>query len=165
MSLLRIVKHMLAPRWVVSRAFPKVALDAIESAVATSERLHEGEIRVAVEAGLDVIPLIRGLTARQRAEEVFSSLRVWDTERNSGVLIYIQLIDHRIEIVADRGISALVPRQQWEEICLRMEAAFRQREFLKGVQVAIEETTLLLARHFPASGENPDELRNRPAVL
>ena len=161
----RILKHLFAAPWIVGRAFPRAALDAIEVAIRESERTHSGELRFAVEAGLDLQPLLRGQTVRERALEAFSSLRVWDTENNSGVLIYVQLVDHRIEIVADRGIEAKVAQQQWEEICRRMESAFRQRRFEQGVLEAIAEITALLSRHFPSRGANPDELPDRPIVL
>jgi uncharacterized membrane protein len=140
-------------------------LSAIGAAVGESEKSHDGELRFAVEAGLHPRPLWRGQSARGRAEELFSSLRVWDTRHNSGVLIYVQLVDRRIEIVADRGINAKVPQHQWDAICLRMEAAFRERHFEAGVLEAIREITALLARHFPPRGDNPNELPDRPVVL
>jgi len=140
-------------------------LTAIEEAIRASEKTHDGELRFAVEAGLDPLPVLRGRTARQRATEVFSSLRVWDTEHNSGVLIYVQLVDRRIEIVADRGINARVPQHAWDAICRRMEEAFRQRRFEQGVLAAIGEITALLAQHFPPRGDNPDELSDQPVIL
>ena len=165
MNIERVIRHLIAPPWIVGRAFPRGTLTAIEHAVQESEKTHDGELRFAVEAGLDLLPLLRGQPVRQRALELFSSLRVWDTASNSGVLIYVQLVDHRIEIVADRGIEAKVPQQQWEEICRRMEAAFRQNRFQQGVLDAIAEITILLSRHFPPRDTNADELPNRPIVL
>ena len=165
MNFTRIVKHLLAPHWIIARAFPRRTLTAIEEAIRASEKTHDGELRFTVEAGLDPLPLVRGQTPRQRAIEVFSALRVWDTEHNSGVLIYVQLVDRRIEIVADRGINAKVPQQQWDAICRRMEEAFRQRRFEQGVLAAIGEITALLAQHFPPRGDNPDELSDQPVIL
>ena len=165
MNFKRIVKHLFAPQWIIARAFPRRTLTAIEEAIRASEKTHDGELRFAVEAGLDPLPLVRGQTPRQRAIEVFSALRVWDTEHNSGVLIYVQLVDRRIEIVADRGINAKVPQHAWDAICRRMEAAFRQRRFEQGVLAAIGEITALLAQHFPPRGDNPDELSDQPVIL
>ena len=165
MKLRRIVKHLFAPHWIIARAFPRRTLAAIENAIRASEKSHDGELRFAVEAGLHPLPLWRGKTARQRAHEVFSGLRVWDTEHNSGVLIYVQLVDRRIEIVADRGISAKVLQHEWDAICRRMEAAFREKQFEHGALNAIEEITALLARHFPPRGDNLNELPDRPAIL
>lgn len=165
MSLKRITKHLLAPQWIVRRAFSKAVLKRIEAAVKASETLHEGELRFAVEAGLDLLPLLRGVTPRQRALELFSQLRVWDTERNCGVLIYLQLVDRRIEIVADRGINRKVTQQEWDIICRGMEAAFRDGRYEEGVLAGIREITALLARHFPPGEANPDELPDRPVVL
>jgi hypothetical protein len=165
MNLKRAFKHLFAPDWLVYRAFPRTGLKRMETAIRESEALHGGELRIAVEAGLDVLPLLRGVTPRARAREAFSMLRVWDTEENSGVLIYLQLVDRRIEIVADRGISAKVGQAQWDAICHRMEEAFRARRFEAGVLEGIAEITTLLTTHFPARRENPDELPDRPVVL
>lgn len=165
MNLRRIVKHLLAPDWLVYRAFPRAALKRIEAAIRQSEAAHRGELRFVVEAGLDLLPLLRGLTPRRRALDVFSRLRVWDTEENSGVLIYVQLVERDIEIVADRGISAKVEQATWDAVCRRMEDAFRARRFEQGVLDGIREITALLGRHFPARGANPDELSDRPVVL
>lgn len=165
MSLKRIVGHMLAPQWVVYRAFPKRTLAAVEKAIRESEKLHDGEIRFAVEAGLNLWLLLHGRTPRRRAIEMFSQLRVWDTEHNSGVLIYVQLVDRRIEIVADRGIAAKVKQGEWDAICRRMEAAFRERRYEEGVLAGIREVTALLAQHFPPAAVNRDELPDRPVIL
>ena len=165
MNIQRTIKHLFAPHWIVGRAFPRRALDAIESAIRASEETHDGELRFVVEAGLHPLPLARGQSVRARALELFSSLRVWDTAHNSGVLIYVQLVDRRIEIVADRGIDARVAQQEWDAICQRLEAAFRGDRFEAGALQAIGEITELLAEYFPPQGENPNELPNRPVVL
>jgi uncharacterized membrane protein len=161
----RILRHLLAPQWIVHRAFPRAAMQRIEAAIRDSEKRHDGELRFVVEAGLELMPLLRGMSPRERAIDVFSQLRVWDTARNSGVLIYLQLVDHDIEIVADRGIDAVVAPGEWEAICRRMETAFRARRFEAGVLAGIAEITELLARHFPPPSPNPDELPDRPVVI
>ena len=140
-------------------------MQAVESAIRASETTHDGELLFVVEAGLHPLSLARGLSARQRAHEVFAAQRVWDTERNSGVLIYVQLVDRRIEIVADRGITAKVAQQDWDAVCRRMESAFREKRFEPGALHAIGEITALLVHHFPPCGENPNELPDRPVVL
>lgn len=165
MNARRILKHLLTPDWVARRVFPRAVLNRIQEAIRESEKSHDGELRFAVEAGLDILPLWKDITPRQRALEAFSMLRVWDTERNSGVLIYLQLVDRDIEIVADRGIGAKVGQDAWDAICRRMESAFRARRFEEGVLEGIREITALLVAHFPARGPNPDELPNRPVVL
>ena len=102
------------PPWAWRRAFPQTTLDAIEAAIRASETTHSGEIRFAIENSLAGSWVWRGKTGRERAIEVFSNLRVWDTEHNSGVLVYLLLADHDIEIVADRGIAARVDASDWE---------------------------------------------------
>jgi hypothetical protein len=161
----RMFKHLLTPDWVAMRPFPASALDRIEGAISTSEQRHHGELRFALEASLAPLDVLRGQLARARALELFSELRVWDTEANSGVLIYLQMVDHRIEIVADRGIARLVEQSEWDAVCRRMEAAFRERQFEAGTLSAIGEITELLAKHFPPGADNADELPNRPVVL
>ena len=165
MNAKRILRHLFTPDWIVHRAFPRAALDGIEAVVKASEASHRGEIRFAIEAGLDLLPLLKEISPRERAVEVFSQLRVWDTAENSGVLIYVQLVDRDVEIVADRGISAKVGGQEWQAICLRMQDAFRARRYEQGVIEGIRQITVLLTRHFPPGANDADELPNQPVVL
>ena len=165
MDIKRIIKHLIAPRWAVTRMFPAAVMKAIENAIRESERSHDGELRFAVEGGLKLWLLLHDRTPRARAIEIFSQLRVWDTEHNSGVLIYVQTVDRHIEIIADRGINAKVEQRQWEAIAGRMQAEFRAQRYEAGVIEGMREVTALLARHFPPTGANPDELPDAPVVL
>jgi uncharacterized membrane protein len=165
MKLSRVLRHLVLPHWSVLRAFPKPALGAIKRAIASSEASHQGELRFVVEAGLPLSALWRGQSPRARAVELFSRLRVWDTAQNSGVLIYLQLIDRRVEIVADRGIDARVGPEFWNVVCRRMEQAFREGRFEAGSLVALSEITAALREHFPSAGDNPNELPDSPLIL
>jgi uncharacterized membrane protein len=165
MDLARIARHLMATRWMVIRAFPGDTLTAIERAIKESEATHRGEIRFVVEGALEIAPLLRGQSARERAIDVFSQLRVWDTEHNNGVLIYLLLADRDVEIVADRGIHARVGPREWERICRKMEAAFRQSDFEGGVVAGIQEVTWRLAEHFPPIDDGRNELPDKPVVL
>ena len=165
MGMKRIARHLMATQWRVGRAFPAASLAAIDDAIKASEATHSGEIRFAVEGALHTEPLLRGQTARERAIDVFSQLRIWDTERNNGVLIYLLLADRDVEIVADRGIDAKVAPQEWERICRAMEAAFRKADFEGGVIGGIREVTRHLAEHFPPIDGDRDELPDKPVVL
>jgi len=165
MSLGRILRHLIHPAWTVRRAFPAHSLEAIRRAIAQSEAGHGGEIRFAVEHALDLPDLLRNLSARERAIDMFSNLRVWDTERNNGVLIYLLLADRDVEIVADRGIHARVGAAGWEAICRQMEAAFAAGRFEAGVLEGIQAIGEHLRRHFPSAGGGENELPDRPAVL
>lgn len=140
-------------------------MHAIEAAIRASENTHMGELRFAVEAGLDWPDLLAGLSSRERALDVFSHLRIWDTEHNSGVLIYLLLADRRVEIIADRGIHARVGSERWNAICYAMEYKFRADEFESGALEGIAAITALLQKHYPAKGANPNELPNRPVTL
>lgn len=161
----RILRHLWYGGPQLRARFPADSLERITAAIAASEARHGGEIRFAVEASLDTMPLLRGETARERAVEVFSDLRVWDTERNNGVLIYLLLADHDVEILADRGIHALVGEAGWEAACKAMEVEFRAGRFEAGVLQGIEAVGRHLERHFPGTAGDRDELSNRPAVL
>ena len=122
---MRLLRHLFALPGAVARAFPPAAMSAIESAIRESEKLHDGEIRFAVEAALDPAQLWRGVSARSRAIDLFAQLGVWDTERNNGVLLYLLLAERDVEIVADRGFNGKVSAAEWEGVCKAMEAALR----------------------------------------
>src|SRR4051794_13136410 len=124
MGIRRVGKHLLEHRWRVRRLFPPRVLNAIEQAIKTGETLHAGQVRFVVEGALDGVPLLRDQSARQRALDVFSELRIWDTAHNNGVLIYLLLADRQVEIVADRGIDAKVGAAGWAKICADMQAEF-----------------------------------------
>ena len=161
----RIGRHLWFPHLRARRAFPSPALAAIERAIGEAEAMHEGEIRFALEATLP-LPLIVGRTPpKARAIEVFSQLRVWDTEHNSGVLIYVCFADRAVEIVADRGIHARSGTEAWERICRAMEGEFRQRRFESGAVAGIRAIAEELAQHFPATGAKVNELPDRPVVM
>lgn len=163
-TLQRLARPLLMTPWQVRRAFSRSALDTIKAEIAASERLHAGQIRFAVEGALPIAKLLRQQSARSRALEVFSLLRVWDTEQNNGVLIYVLLAERDVEIIADRGIHAQVKEQEWAGICRAMETTFRQGDFKIGAVEGIRSTTNLLARHFPPAGERTNELPDRPVV-
>lgn len=164
-ALRRILRHLFIPSWAVKRPFTPAVLRHVEQAISASETKHNSELRFAFEGSLPLALLLSRPSARTRAHDVFAQLRVWDTEHNSGVLIYLQLIDRRVEIVADRGIARKVEQSQWNAICRAMEHAFKQGRFEEGVLAAIGTITELLVQNFPPVGDNPNELPDRPVVL
>ncbi|HSM20591.1 MAG TPA: TPM domain-containing protein [Rubrivivax sp.] len=159
----RILKHRWLDETDTARALNDAALQRLEDRVAASERHHSGEIRLCVEAGLPLSYLWRGATARERALAMFGKLRVWDTEANNGVLIYLLLAEHAIEIVADRGLARQVPQAHWDALVGGMREAFRAGRFEAGLEQAVDAVDAMLVRHFPlAEGEhNPNELPDR----
>lgn len=162
----RILRHLVTGSLAVRRAFPDASLAAIEQAIRQSETGHSGEIRFAVEASLDTLPLLKGQTARERAIQAFSQLHVWDTAQNNGVLIYLLLADRDVEIVADRGIDAKVGHAEWEAICQEMEKAFRKGRFELGVLAGIRAIGARLRAHFPAERAGEDnQLPDHPIIL
>jgi len=165
MGIKRIGRHLIEHRWRVRRIFPPNVLAAIEAAIKASEATHSGQIRFVVEGALDGAPLFRDQPARERALDVFSTLRIWDTAHNNGVLIYLLLADRDVEIIADRGIDALAGAEGWENICKAMEAEFRVGNFQRGAIGGIEAVSRLLAAHFPAQGAGRNELPDAPVVM
>ena len=162
--LLRILKHRARDDTDTRRAISPDVVRRLQERVQASERQHSGEIRVCVEAGLPLSYLWRGLSARDRAVTMFGKLRVWDTEHNNGVLIYLLLAEHAIEIVADRGLNAHVSTAQWAAIVAKMREAFRARQHEQGLNAAIDAVDALLRQHFAlAPGQdNPNELPDEP---
>lgn len=161
----RLLKHLCSGQLHVRRVFPPQVMQNIEAAIHAAERAHQGEIRFVVEAGLDILPLLKNLSARERALEVFSHLRVWDTELNNGILIYLLLADHDVEIVADRGVHAKVGHQAWEEICRDMESLFRAGHFEAGVIAGVKSISRHLERYYPKHSADTNELSDGPIVL
>ncbi|MEO5831429.1 MAG: TPM domain-containing protein [Rhodanobacter sp.] len=162
----RLFANLFGSWFQLPRRFSPAVLDAMAAAIAAGERSHLGEIRLAVESRLPALKVMRGLDAPTRARQVFGQLRVWDTELNTGVLIYVLVAEQRIEVVADRGISAKVATEAWEAICMRMRTFYAADEWLAGSLAAIAAANDLLVQHFPGEGQsNPDELPDRPVVL
>ena len=161
----RFFRHLWMSPIQVRRSFSQVTLDAIEHAVAGGEKGHRGQVRFVVEAELTSGQLWAGVTSRQRAIDVFSLLRVWDTEENNGVLIYVLLADRKVEIVADRGIHRHVGDERWRAICKEIELRYRKGEFLNGSVIGIEKISAELAFYFPAHGEHANEQSDKPIVM
>ncbi|MEP6722639.1 MAG: TPM domain-containing protein [Variovorax sp.] len=163
----RIWRHRWIDEAQVRRVLPADMLERLTRRVAASEHRHTGEIRICVEAGLPMSYLWRDAPARQRAIMLFGKLRVWDTAQNNGVLVYLLLAEHAIEIVADRGIDAHVDATEWAAMTRRMGAAFHEGRFEDGLTQALEEVSALLVAHFPTAegADNRNELPDAPVIL
>ena len=165
MNVARLLKHLFVPDVLSRRAFSRPVLRKIEQAIQASEERHNGEIRFVAEASLPLSYLLKRRSSRRRAEDLFSELRVWDTEHNAGVLIYVQLVSRHIDIVADRGLARKVPQEQWNAVCRNMEAAFGRGEFLAGSVQGVERITELLRQSFPKTPGDANELPDKPVLL
>ena len=165
MSIRRITRHLVEHRWRARSIFTAGVLEDIERAIKAGEATHCGQLRFVVEGALDGRPLFRNQGARERALDIFSQLRIWDTAHNNGVLIYLLLADRDVEIIADRGIDAKVGRAGWEKICAEMELDFKAGNFENGVIRGIGEVSRELAKYFPARGAGPNELPDAPVVI
>lgn len=161
---MRALRHLFAPS--LRRSFPATALQAITDAIAAGERRHGGQVMFAVEADLPLRALWQRVTPRQRAEQAFAQLRTWDTENNNGVLVYLLLADHAIELVADRGLRGRVGQPQWQAVCAHMQDQLREGDLQHAVLLAIAEVSEILAGHYPpGSGSRDDALPDSPQLL
>lgn len=152
--------------WQMHRRFPERLLDEIAMAVTAGERTHQGEVRLVVESRLSLSAALAGLDATRRARQLFAQLGVWDTEHNNGVLIYVLLAEHRVEIVADRGIAARVAADEWAQACQHMGDAYACGRWREGSLQGLGDVHALLRQHFPADGAaRADELPDRPVLL
>lgn len=165
MNAKRLFKHLLTTRLPVKRAFPAESLDVITKAVRASEQKHRGELRFIIEGALPLGVLLKDMTSRQRASELFVRYRIGDTAEKCGTLIYLQMVDRRVEILADRGIAAKVPQAEWDAICRDMEEAFGKNNYLQGALHMIDQVTHIMITHFPAKVENPNELSDEAQIL
>lgn len=165
MKLARVIRHVVGARSAARRAFTPEVMRAIAEAIRAGESRHQGEIRFAVEAALPLSYLRRGAVPRERALMVFSKLRVWDTEHNTGVLVYVDFADHDVEIVADRGIARRVGAERWEGICRAIEADFRAGRWREGAVAGIDAIHDALATVVPAAGGPANELPDAPVML
>jgi uncharacterized membrane protein len=161
----RALRHLLSTRNEAERAFPPATLAAIGEAIALGEQTHRGEVRVVVEKSLPLSAVWEGVTNRQRAISLFADYGIWDTEDNCGVLVYVNLADHKVDIVADRGINRRIEPATWQAICNTMTAGFAQGRFHDATLDAIQQVNELLRQHFPTNGARPNELPDRPLML
>jgi uncharacterized membrane protein len=164
-KLKRAMRHLFSTRTEAERAFPAATLEAIADAIEVGERTHRGEVRLVVEKSLPLSAVWEGVTNRQRAISLFADYGIWDTEDNCGVLIYVNLADHKVDIVADRGINRRIAAPTWQAICDTMTAGFAQGRFHDATLDAIKQVSALLHQHFPSNGERPNELPDKPLML
>ncbi|MDP2370882.1 TPM domain-containing protein [Rhodoferax sp.] len=168
------VRRLWRHRWLdehdTRRAIDPALVERLTRRVRASELRHSGEVRLYIEASLPTSYLLRTGSmheiVRQRALAMFSKLRVWDTEDNNGVLIYLLLAEHAIELVADRGLNRHVSPEQWHAMVQRMGAAFVAGDFETGLTQALEEVSTLLVQHFAAAPDEPhgNQLPDAPVL-
>ena len=167
------IAHKIARTWrhatssaaEARRAFPETTLMAIAQAIDAGERTHRGEVRLIVEKALPFEDAWDDVTNRQRALALFADHGVWDTEDNCGVLIYVNLAEHKVDIVADRGIDRKIDAATWRAVCRTMTDGFKAGRFHDATLAAVVQVNDLLHQHFPANGERVNELPDRPIML
>lgn len=164
-TLARLFRHLTTTNGFGRRAFPESTLKAIEDAIAEGEKRHRAEIRVIVEPSLSAPAVLAGQSPRDRARELFAHYGVWDTEENCGVLVYVNLADHQVEIVADRGIGRTVAAQDWQAICRTMTQGFARGDYHNSTLAALAQLNTLLQEHYPDDGSTHNQLTNRPVML
>ena len=165
MSLSRFIKHLWSHSRKVGQCFSKADLAAITKAIGDSENKHSGQICFAVEGALEVPALLKNFSPRDRAIEVFANLKIWDTEHNNGVLIYVLLADHAVEIVVDRGIHSNADASAWDVICHEIESKFALNEYQAGILSGIEMVSQLLQSQFPGKSSSDNEIPDTPVLM
>jgi uncharacterized membrane protein len=161
----RTLRHLLSTRNEAERAFPPATLTAIAEAITAGERGHRGEVRLIVEKAMPLGAAWSGVTDRQRALALFADYGIWDTEDNCGVLVYVNLADRKVDIVADRGIDRRIDGATWQAVCDTMTRGFAQGDFHGATLAAIARINELLLRHFPDDGTGRNELPDQPIML
>ena len=165
MRIMRLLRHLATTRFSTRRHFSPPVRTAIEEAIKECEARHAGEIRFVIETAFDFPELWHDLAPRQRALQLFGLLGVWDTVHNNGVLIYVDMADRAVEIVADRGVAARVSQAEWETVCRQMQHHYREGRFLEGSVGGVLGVGALLGRHFPGEAPGGNELPNQPVLL
>ena len=163
--ILRMFRHLLATNYSTPKRFPAVTLKKIEQTIATSEICHNGQIRFIVETSLSPLALYHAISVKERALEIFSLFRVWDTANNNGVLIYLLMADHAFEIIADRHIHEKAGQNYWDKVSQEMGMLLQNNQFEEGVLLGIERITSVLQEHFPESVITPNELPDQPIII
>jgi uncharacterized membrane protein len=161
----RALRHWRSNASDARRAFPAATLEAITQAIAAGEQSHRGEVRLIVEKAMPSEAIWAGISNRQRALALFADHGVWDTEENCGVLLYVNLAEHKVDIVADRGIARKIDQATWQAICHALTENYAQGKFHDGTLAAIEQINELLRTHFPADGTRPNQLPDQPLML
>lgn len=164
-KLARLARHLMTTKSNARRIFPAHTLKAIQAAIAEGETQHRAEILLIVEPSLTLAEVLSGESARQRAHELFAFHRIWDTEDNCGILIYINLADHKVEIIADRTASRALDTSDWQAVCRTMTQGFARGDFHDSAIAALSELNALLKTSFPANGASLNELPNKPLML
>jgi uncharacterized membrane protein len=165
MDIQRALRHLRSTRSAAERAFPQATLSALAAAIATGERTHRGEVRLVIERALPLSAAWSDVSNRQRAIALFADYGIWDTEDNSGVLIYVNLADRKVDIVADRGIDRKIDAATWQAVCNTMTGGFAHGDYHGAALAAVEQVNELLRRHFPSDGTRPNELPDQPLML
>ena len=161
----RLFKHLFATSRQTKKHFPLSGLQLIEDRIAESEIGHSGQIRVVIETTLSPYAIWHQQSSRERAIEVFSLQKIWDTENNNGVLIYLLMADHAFEIIADRGVHQKVGDEFWKKVCEMMEIHLKNSDFQTGVLTGIYEIDQILRQFYPASVITPNELSDEPILI
>ena len=164
-TLSRLFRHFAMTAASGRRAFPETTLKAIEDVIAEGERRHRAEVRLIIEPALSAQAVLTGVSPRERARELFSAYAVWDTEENCGVLVYVNLADHQVEIVTDRGVGRIVAAADWETACRTMTQGFARGDYHNSTLTALAQLNALLQKHYPDDGSTLDQLSNQPIML
>jgi uncharacterized membrane protein len=161
----RVLRHLFTTTLTGRRTFPATTLKAIQATIAAGEKAHRAEVRLIVEPALPLHAVLNRISARERGRELFAQYRIWDTEENCGILIYINLADHKVEIITDRTVGRVLDARDWQTVCTTMTQGFARGEFHESVLAGLRQLNDMLKTRFPPNGSHANELSNRPLIL
>jgi len=161
----RLIRHAFSTHRTTRRAYPAPMLARLHQAITQGEAHHSGEVHLIVEGSMPLRQILHNSSSRQRALDLFGTFRIWDTEFNNGVLLYINLADRKVELIADRAASRSVPQERWQAICSGLREALRRAQYEAGTMEAIRLIQSELHAVFPAEHRIENALSDAPTVL
>ena len=133
---------VLHSRWLTAEARKRLTKKVSEAEIG-----HRGEVFLIIENALPIQAEYHS-NARERAVDLFSDYRVWDTEENTGVLIYVNVCEQSLDIIADRGISAHVSPTVWRAMCDKAVAGIANRKVEESLTDLLDEVGQLLRQYY-----------------
>lgn len=125
--------------------------EAVVTSIREAEKNTSGEIRVHMEDHCKGELL-------DRATEIFEHLNIQNTKDRNGVLLYFAVKDHKVAILGDKGINAVVEKNFWDEKLKHIIDHFKKGEYKLGICDTVEKVGAKLKKHFPIKGDDKNEL-------
>lgn len=162
-SLARLFRQLIFVPCLHNTWLTKEVKNRLTDAISEAEQGHQGEIRLIIENHLPIGSAYRQ-DSLSRAVDLFGLYKVWDTSHNTGILVYVNLCEHSLQIIADRGIDGKA-HNDWQALCDQALTKFKQKQFEQGLTELIAHLGKILNTHYPSDDISGNELPNRPIYL